>query len=68
LVGYRLNKENKPIKIQNPVTVIKEKVTEHKEQKDIQKEQDYWQDVFNNLENYDGTPESQKKVRNVNEV
>ena len=28
-------------------------------------EKDYWQDVFENLENFDGTPESQKEVRNV---
>lgn len=40
---------------------------EKKEQKEIEKEKDYWQDVFENLENYDGSPESQKEVRNINE-
>lgn len=53
------------MKIQNPVTVIKEKIEEHKEEKEIQAERDYWTDVFENLENFDGTPESQKEVRIV---
>lgn len=62
-----INKPNKEIKIQNPITVIKGKVEEKKEQKQIEKERDYWADVFENLENYDGSPESQKEVRNINE-
>ena len=57
--------EKKPIKIENPVTVVKEKVKEHKESKKIQKQKDYWQDVMDNLENFDGTKQSQKEVRNV---
>ena len=65
-MGYRLNKpDKKPIKIENPVTVIKEKVKEKKDSKEIQKQKDYWQDVMDNLENYDGTKQSQKEVRNV---
>lgn len=28
---------------------------------------DYWNDVFENLENYDGTAESQKAVRIIDE-
>lgn len=28
-------------------------------------QKDYWNDVFENLDNYDGTPESQKEVRNI---
>jgi len=31
----------------------------------VQKQKDYWQDVMDNLENYDGTKQSQKEVRNV---
>ena len=49
----------------NPIPVIKEKIQDRKESKQLKKEQDYWDDVFTNLENYDGTPESQKEVRNV---
>ena len=31
----------------------------------MQKEQEYWSDVLDNLENFDGTPQSQKEVRNA---
>lgn len=34
-------------------------------QKEIDSAKDYWSDVFDNLENYDGSPESQKEVRNI---
>ena len=64
-VGYRLGKPQKEIKLQNPITYVKEKIEERKESKEAQKEKDYWQDVFENLENFDGTPESQKEVRYI---
>lgn len=31
-------------------------------------QKDYWNDVFENLDNYDGTPESQKEVRNIDKI
>jgi len=45
---------------------VKEKIENRKDEKQLKKEHDYWEDVFNNLENFDGTPESQKEVRYVN--
>ena len=64
-MGYKVNKPNEKIHIQNPITFVKEKIEEKKEYKEIQEQEDYWQDVFENLENYDGTPESKKEVRNI---
>lgn len=49
----------------NPITYIKEKHEEKKASEDAEAKKDYWEDVFENLENYDGTKESQKEVRNV---
>lgn len=63
-MGYKFN--DKPTReIQGPVKYIKRKIKEQKEDKKIQEEREYWEDVFENLENFDGTPESQKEVRNV---
>lgn len=53
--------------IKNPITFVKQKIGEKKEEKEIEKELNYWADVFENLENYDGSAESQKEVRNVDE-
>lgn len=66
-VGYSINKgtSKKEVKISNPVTAIKNRLETKKESKELQKERDYWEDVYYNLENYDGSIESQREVRNI---
>lgn len=66
-VGYSINKgtNKKEVKISNPVTAIKKRAVSKKESEKIQKERDYWEDVYYNLENYDGSLESQREVRNI---
>lgn len=49
--------------IAHPVKSIKKRLEDNKIERIKKAEQDYWDDVFENLENYDGTPESQKEVR-----
>lgn len=49
----------------NPIVRVKERHVERKATKEAEAEKDYWSDVFENLENYDGFKESQKEVRNV---
>lgn len=68
-MGYRLNNNRQYNKIgfKSPITYVKERLSENKDYKQLELEKDYWADVFENLENYDGTPESQKTVRYVDE-
>ena len=46
---------------------MKKKIEEKRKTDNIEKEKEYWADVFENLEYYDGSAESQKEVRNVDE-
>ena len=59
--------QRKETKIQNPITLVKKKIEEKRKTDNIEKEKEYWADVFENLENYYGSAESQKEVRNVDE-
>lgn len=59
--------QRKETKIQNPITLVKKKIEKKRKTDNIEKEKEYWADVFENLENYDGSAESQKEVRNVDE-
>ena len=53
------------VKKKEPVRKIKKEKLSKKEKEEIKKQKEYWADVFYNLENFDGTPQSQKEVRNV---
>ena len=53
------------VKKKEPVRKIKKEKLSKKEKEQIKKQKEYWADVFYNLENFDGTPQSQKEVRNV---
>lgn len=44
---------------------MKDKIKEVQEEKEAQGVREYWDDVLENLENYDGTPQSQKEVREI---
>lgn len=60
--GYRIN-SSKPI--QNPITSIKEKM-ETKKVEEANKEQiEELNKILDNINNYDGTPQGQKELRNV---
>ena len=62
--GYRLNNE-KPIHIQNPITTVKEKM-ETKKIEDANKERlEELNTILENIENYDGTSQGQKELKNV---
>lgn len=66
-IGRKLREDtsNFNLKNINPIKYIKEKCEEIKVSKDAEAEKEYWSDVFENLENFDGFKESQKEVRNI---
>ena len=49
---------NKEIKLPNPLTAYKE----HKENKEVRKEQEKMDIIMQNIDNYDGTPNGQKDI------
>lgn len=62
--GYRINNP-KPIHIQNPITTIKEKV-ENKKIIEANKEKlEEFNKILYNINNYDGTSQGQKELRNI---
>lgn len=62
--GYRIEHQ-KPIHIQNPITTVKEKM-ETKKIEDANKERlEELNTILENIENYDGTSQGQKELKNV---
>lgn len=62
--GYRIGHQ-KPIHIQNPITTVKEKM-ETKKIEDANKERlEELNTILENIENYDGTSQGQKELKNV---
>lgn len=65
-VGYKMPKyEQTKLKIPNPIKEIKNKIEDKKEQEKLQEQIDEINLIYENLENYDGTAESQKELKNV---
>lgn len=60
-IGIKLRKDEL-IEIQGPITYIKEKVQENKDNKIIEKEQEITQINLDNIDSYDGSGIGQKDI------
>lgn len=49
----------------NPIKAVNKAITEHKESKEKQAEDEYYKTILHNAEVYDGTATGQKKVPTV---
>ena len=65
-VGQKTSKNEKlEIKIPNPVKDIKEKMEDKKYNEELQEQIDELNRIAENIENYDGTSENQKELKNI---
>ncbi len=60
-IGIKLRKDE-PIEVQSPITYVKEKIQENKDNKIIEKEQEITQTNLDNIDNYDGSSIGQKDI------
>lgn len=68
-VGSRIAKGNtteiKKIPIVNPIEKIKKKIEEKKDNEEIREQLDELNKIYENIENYDGTSNNQKELKNI---
>lgn len=62
--GYNLNHEKK-IEVKSPIEEIKKKYEEHKYTEQRKEEVQQFNDILENIENYDGTGNNQKELKNI---
>ena len=62
--GYNLNHEKK-IEIKSPITEVKRKYEEHKNMKEQEEKIQQFNAILENIENYDGTGDNQKELKNI---
>lgn len=62
--GYNLNHEKK-IEVKSPIEEIKKKHEEHKYTEQRKEEVQQFNDILENIENYDGTGNNQKELKNI---
>lgn len=55
-------KSQKEIKIVNPVQAIKRSIEERTSKKELEKEQEIYNTIADNIDNYDGTSNGQKAI------
>lgn len=60
-IGIKLRKDE-PIEVQSPITYVKEKIQENKDNKIIEKEQEITQINLDNIDSYDGRGIGQKDI------
>lgn len=60
-IGIKLRKDE-PIEVQSPITYVKEKIQENKDNKIIEKEQEITQINLDNIDSYDGSGIGQKDI------
>ena len=67
-VGQKYSKKEKiidGIKIPNYIQNVKESIEEKKNEKEIQEQLDEINRIAENIENYNGTSENQKELKNI---
>lgn len=62
--GYNINHEKK-IEVKNPIEEIKTKHEEYKQTEKMKEEIQQFNDILDNIENYDGTGNNQKELRSI---
>ena len=53
---------NEEVKIPSPIVALKESVKNYEENKEAEKEQNYYDTINYNIDVYDGTPMGQKEI------
>lgn len=65
-VGFNLQKDVKVLpKVENPIKKIKNKIAEKQEMDNIQEQIEQINTIYENIENYDGTGNNQKELKNI---
>ena len=65
-VGYKIGKGEKvQVSIPNPVKTVKEKIEDRKVQEQIQEQLEELNRICENIENYNGSNEGQKELKNI---
>lgn len=67
-VGYKTAEVNKivsKVSIPNPVKTVKEKIEDRKVQEQIQEQLEELNRICENIENYNGSNEGQKELKNI---
>lgn len=63
--GLKMNTKPTEHKVVNPIKKIKQTIQEKKDDNELQEQLDELNRIYENIENYDGTSESQKELRNI---
>lgn len=67
-VGYRMPRESKSVNnvpLTNPIKAVKKKIEDKKAQEEIQEQLEELNKIYQNIENYDGTENNQKELKNI---